>query len=263
MSDAVASMAPLHAELARSDRSTCQVCGTQIEAGTLRIGSLDAKTGTYGRWQRLACWRPSPEALEALVGAPIDVAALAEQLVRDGECALLSRTADMDEASVALLSSHLRALAAPAPPAGAQSPPPASRKRAVPTPDTAPAAKRQARPPSIEPVPDALQGLQVILTGVFPTLGGGCGLNEGKEIAAALLRDSGAAVKPGITKSMSKDRAFVLVGERPGTSKVDKARAANLKLVDLDGLRRLLNGDGLSAVDEAVITELSGGYHAA
>ena len=260
MSDAVASMAPLHAELARSDRSTCQVCGTQIEVGTLRIGMLDAKTGTYGRWQRLACWRPSSEALEALVGSPVDVAALAEQLVNDGECALLSRTADMDEATVALLSSHLLALAAPA---GAQSPPPASRKRAAPTPDTAPAAKRQARPPSIEPVPDALQGLQVVLTGVFPTLGGGCGLNEGKEIAAALLRESGAVVKPGITKGMAKDRAFVLVGERPGTSKVDKARAANLKLVDLDGLRRLLNGDGLSAVDETVITELSGGYHAA
>ena len=260
MSDAVASMAPLHAELARSDRSTCQVCGTQIEVGTLRIGTLNAKTGTYGQWQRLACWRPSPEALEALVGAPVDVVALAEQLVNDGECALLSRTADMEEAPLALLSSHLLALAAPA---GAQSPPPASRKRAAPTPDTAPAAKRQARPPSIEPVPDALQGLQVVLTGVFPTLGGGCGLNEGKEIAAALLRDSGAVVKPGITKGMAKDRAFVLVGERPGTSKVDKARAANLKLVDLDGLRRLLNGDGLSAVDETVITELSGGYHAA
>ena len=260
MSDAVASMPPLHAELARSDRSTCQVCGTQIEAGSLRIGMVDAKTGTYGRWQRLACWRPSPEALEALMGYPVDVAALAEQLVNDGECALLSRTADMDEPTVALLSSHLRALA---PPAGAQSPP-ASRKRAVPTPDTAPAAKRQARPPSIEPVPDALQGLQVVLTGVFPTLGGGCGLNEGKEIAAALLRDSGAAVKPGITKGMAKDaNAFVLVGERPGTSKIDKARAANLKLVDLDGLRRLLAGDGLSAVDEAVITERSGGYHAA
>ena len=261
MSDAVASMAPLHAELARSDRSTCQVCGTQIEAGSLRIGSLDAKTGTYGQWQRLACWRPSPEALEALVGAPVDVVALAEQLVNDGECALLSRTADMDEASVALLSSHLLALAAPA---GAQSPPPASRKRAAPTPDTAPAAKRQARPPSMEPVPDALQGLQVVLTGVFPTLGGGCGLNEGKEIAAALLRDSGAVVKPGVTKGMAKDaNAFVLVGERPGTSKIDKARAAGLKLVDLDGLRRLLAGDVLTDVDETVITELSGGYHAA
>ena len=54
-----------HVELARSNRSQC-VCsktmrkcppGSKIDKGLPRVGSLDAESGTYGRWVHLYCWR--------------------------------------------------------------------------------------------------------------------------------------------------------------------------------------------------------------
>lgn len=44
-------------EPARSGRSTCKKCGTKIDRGGVRVGSLDKVSGTYGRWFKLDCWR--------------------------------------------------------------------------------------------------------------------------------------------------------------------------------------------------------------
>ena len=77
----------------------------------------------------------------------------------------------------------------------------------------------------------------------------------------------GTAVKSGLGKGFyaaaADGRAFLLVGDRPGASKVDGARAHNVKMVNLGGLKRLLAGDALSDVDAAVITNLSDGYQKA
>lgn len=44
-------------EPARSDRSKCQKCKTNIPKMGVRIGSIDKDAGTYGRWIHLDCWR--------------------------------------------------------------------------------------------------------------------------------------------------------------------------------------------------------------
>lgn len=44
-------------EPARSDRSKCQKCKTNIPRQGIRIGSIDKEAGTYGRWIHLDCWR--------------------------------------------------------------------------------------------------------------------------------------------------------------------------------------------------------------
>lgn len=44
-------------EPARSDRSKCQKCKTNIPRQGIRIGSIDKDAGTYGRWIHLDCWR--------------------------------------------------------------------------------------------------------------------------------------------------------------------------------------------------------------
>jgi hypothetical protein len=44
-------------EPARSDRSKCQKCKTNIPKMGIRIGSIDKDAGSYGRWIHLDCWR--------------------------------------------------------------------------------------------------------------------------------------------------------------------------------------------------------------
>ncbi|CAM9650572.1 unnamed protein product, partial [Ectocarpus fasciculatus] len=64
---AEAEVPPYKVELARSGRSKCtqrtmsaRRCfdeGPLIGKGEIRIGSLDAQSGSYGRWVHLKCWR--------------------------------------------------------------------------------------------------------------------------------------------------------------------------------------------------------------
>ena len=264
----------LHAEYARSGRSKCVTCGDLLDDGALRIGTLDFQSGTYGDWHHVNCWIPSAQATEAFSAAT--TAELVEKELRDHKCKVMSRAADMSDPDLTLLSARLRETLfreAPSNEAPSNEAPSPSRKRPPPTPDTVDPAKRQAGPPltpplqPIQAVPKALEGLQVVVSGVFPTLGGGVGLNEGKDAVVALLTESDAAVKSGLGKGFyaaaADGRAFLLVGDRPGASKVDGARAHNVKMVNLGGLKRLLAGDALSDVDAAVITNLSDGYQKA
>ena len=256
-------------DLAATSRGGCNVCGGAIGAGTLRVGSLDLRAGTYAWFRHFTCWKPAG-VLEAF--PPARLAAEVEAFTQMNTSALITRSADVGASDVALVASTLLAATeasteaameaateAPAP----ASPADASRKRSAETPETAPVAKRQTTAPRVVAVavPDALKHFLVVITGVFPELGGGCGLHEGKDKATEVLVGSGASVKAGVTKAMSKTaKAFVLVGDRPGASKVSKATALDIKLINMDGLRRLLAGELLADVDAAVVTEFSAGY---
>jgi len=44
-------------EPAKSGRSQCTKCGSIIEKDSIRVGSLDKLAGSYGRWNKLGCWR--------------------------------------------------------------------------------------------------------------------------------------------------------------------------------------------------------------
>ena len=75
-----------------------------------------------------------------------------------------------------------------------------------------------------------------VLTGVFPELGGGGGLNMGKDKMKTLIENFGGRV----TGSVSGKTNFVVVGKNPGASKVSQATAKSIPLVDLLALNRVM-----------------------
>ena len=68
----------------------------------------------------------------------------------------------------------------------------------------------------------SLKGKTFVLTGVFPEVGGGAGLDLGKARLKAAVEAFGGRV----TGAISGKTDFLLVGKSPGFSKVSKARAA-------------------------------------
>ncbi len=72
-------------------------------------------------------------------------------------------------------------------------------------------------------------GLTFVLTGTLPRLT--------REEAAALIEAQGGKV----SGSVSKKTDYVVAGADAG-SKLEKARALGVPVIDEDGLRRLLNG---------------------
>jgi hypothetical protein len=108
-------------------------------------------------------------------------------------------------------------------------------------------------------VKDALLGKTIVLTGIFPEVGGGAGLSLGKDKAKALCQQFGARV----TSSISGKTSLLLVGKEPGMSKVSKAYDRHIPLVDLNELvTTVLKGiKAIEDVDEPVIGQFSSGYN--
>jgi BRCT domain type II-containing protein len=79
-------------------------------------------------------------------------------------------------------------------------------------------------------------GQTMVLTGLFPEVGGGTGLNLGKEKMKSLIENFGGRV----TGSVSGKTDFLVVGKDPGASKVSKASAKSIPLVDLLALNRVM-----------------------
>jgi len=62
----------------------------------------------------------------------------------------------------------------------------------------------------------ALAGKTVVMTGIFPEVGGGVGLNLGKERVKKMVESFGGRV----TGSVSGQTDYLIVGKEPGASKV-------------------------------------------
>ncbi|KAL7435774.1 hypothetical protein ACHAXM_004665 [Skeletonema potamos] len=103
-------------------------------------------------------------------------------------------------------------------------------------------------------------GQTMVLTGLFPEVGGGTGLNLGKEKMKSLIENFGGRV----TGSVSGKTNFLVVGKDPGASKVSKASAKSIPLVDLLALNRVIHGqaslDDISSEPAPRITNFSAGY---
>ena len=69
-------------------------------------------------------------------------------------------------------------------------------------------------------IPQVLNGHTIVLTGTFPEVGGGSGLNQGKDKVKSMLQSFGAKV----TGSVSGRTTILCVGKDPGMSKVSKAK---------------------------------------
>ena len=75
--------------------------------------------------------------------------------------------------------------------------------------------------PGVSGVEGCMAGLTCVSTGIFPEVGGGSGLNLGKDRVKAMVQSFGGRV----TGSVSGKTNILIVGKQPGMSKVSKARA--------------------------------------
>jgi len=92
------------------------------------------------------------------------------------------------------------------------------------------------RPGKNGAIAGVFDGQRFVLTGLFPELGGGGGLNYGKDKMKTLIENFGGRV----TGSVSGKTNFVVVGKDPGASKVSKATTKSIPLVDLLALNRVM-----------------------
>mmetsp|Transcript_2524 Transcript_2524/g.5431 ORF Transcript_2524/g.5431 Transcript_2524/m.5431 type:complete len:849 (+) Transcript_2524:32-2578(+) len=109
-------------------------------------------------------------------------------------------------------------------------------------------------------VPNVLAGKKFVLTGIFPEVGGGSGLDLGKERTKQMIESFGGRVTTGVSGKTN----FVVVGKEPGASKVRQARERDIPLIDLISLRRLLLGqqqlEDVKNQPPPRITSFSSGY---
>lgn len=106
-------------------------------------------------------------------------------------------------------------------------------------------------------LPNILQGQTVVLTGVFPEVGGGKELNLGKDKVKAMCESFGARV----TTSVSDKTSLLLVVNEPGMSKVQQAAKRKVPTTDLRNIRQVIMGQvSLEKAPPAVITNFSAGY---
>ncbi|KAI8897827.1 hypothetical protein BC833DRAFT_592187 [Globomyces pollinis-pini] len=107
-------------------------------------------------------------------------------------------------------------------------------------------------------IPQFLQGKTVVCTGLFPELGGGSGLNLGKDKLKKMIQDFGGRV----TGSVSGKTDILVVGQQPGLSKVSKARnQPRCQLMSLQDLTGSIEGKhSLEDVEPLMIDSFSHGY---
>ena len=245
-------------------------CDGHIPKGDVRIGSYNQDTGTYQYWAHLRCWRvplkvwsglPDPD----VVTDPIVFATAVEQLNEVSLCGFLGLPEDKKAVFVAFLmckvnwaqlpkltkkgitdedvrsGKYISPAAMPKLTSSSSSPStnlPASSSL-VPSNyvnATALAIKKEKfvlKPGENGALPNSLSGQIVVMTGIFPELGGGAGLTLGKDRAKTLLASFGAKV----TASVSGKTHILLVGQQPGSSKVVDAQERGVRMIGLHDLK--------------------------
>lgn len=281
--EAAAEPVPIYRmERAKSNRSRCQQQGAAkkcvdqtIPKGTLRLGTIDDNSGTYGRWCHLVCWRvpnsvwlglPNPETCS-------EPKSFEEALERMNEV-LLSGFSDLSPqdrsdfvAYVMDKSNWARSNRKGKARFERMQQDKHSENSPEPPLDTAAimAVKPKEKRGLVVPKPGVgnakagtLIGATMVLTGIFPELGGGCGLNLGKQRAKALVESFGGRV----TSAVSGKTTHLLVGQEPGFSKVSQARQKpGVQLIGLGHLVDSLEGKGsLEDAPFPKITSFSTGY---
>ncbi len=83
--------------------------------------------------------------------------------------------------------------------------------------------------------PAPLSGLTFVITGTLPTLS--------REAATALISEQGGKV----TGSVSGNTNYLVVGDKPGGSKYDRARSLGVSMISEEELRALIGGSSEGA----------------
>lgn len=265
---------PYRVEPAKSNRSTCQVCKKKIDAGHLRLGSMLEETGTYTRWHHLECWRVPGRVWLGLLESSNDeertflkgeVAKIAlgrmESILLSGLSGLDSEQFDQVLEHCLDQSFHAKLTKNTVRKARAD----ATKSAPLPQSDSKDALVPKSKPKFEIPkpgkkgaVPNALAGITIVITGVFPELGGGAGLTLGKERCKAMIESFGGRV----TSAISGKTDVLVVGKDPGFSKVSQARSRpEIKLIDLGELKEVMHGLALEDTMQSLkISSFSSGY---
>jgi len=286
---------PYLVELAKSGRSECKAdpksaaCkhgfAPQIEQGEIRFGSLVEETGTYSRFRHLKCFRvpaaiwlalPDPETCSDASLFKAAITSL-QQVGMCGFTELPSESQDkvvayfMDKSNYARLTKNSKAFnpnqmattsysssshaATYLNPSGPHS----SSSQALVHPVSS--STFVLPRPGLQGAPEGcLAGKTFVLTGVFPEVGGGCGLELGKARVRGMIESFGGKV----TGSVSGRTDFLCVGKAPGAVKVSQATTKNVPMVSVQNIKQCLEGGGgvasLSGVAPVQITSYSDGY---
>jgi len=264
-----------------------------IAKGEVRVGSLDNQSGGYGRWRHVPCWRVPSKIWLGVQDVAGDAAAVAQRLLEMNEV-LFSGFSDLGPGDRAVIVAHVqdrdnwarlakakkkKKPGSSSSSSSSMSSSSASSVSALVSASFAVTAPSSSKQRFVAPLPGvngtdprALAGKTVVLTGVFPELGGGGGLDLGKARARALVESFGGRV----TGSVSGKTDVLVVGQQPGFSKVSQARArgGQCRVATLHDLKIAIEspgggggGEG-SAVDQALaaappvmIRSFSSGYH--
>lgn len=264
-----------------------------IPKGALRAGRLEHQTGTYTNWTHLDCWRV-PYRVWAYFTDLADADLVLAQLLELDQVLLTGITV-LDEAEQAFVVAHVMDKSHWARKTKASKPPPCravlladvALKEAVEqvaAANTTSMAVATAVPSSSDvglpsergmvlhgkqhfviprpgvdgAVPDSLQGITFVCTGVFPEVGGGLGLSLGKDRVKAMIESFGGVVR----SAVSGKTAYLVVGKEPGTSKVGEAQRRQIPMLDLMQLQKFLLGkvETLENAPLPVIRSFSAGF---
>jgi hypothetical protein len=274
-------------ERARSNRSRCtqttklgKKCGDDklIASGSVRVGSLDEKTGTYTRWNHLECWRvPSriwlgiassrededsvlntKNVLQSLLQMNDVLLSGINEMNVEGQMEFVTHI--MDRSSWARISQRRNINSSKELDMSVAKQTQPARQAAV-----FPRDGPSSRESFIVPIPgengvasDALKGKRVVLTGVFPEVGGGRGLTLGKEKVKKMVESFGGRV----TGSVSGKTDMLIVGKDPGFSKVSQARGRSVTLLSLKDLKEGIESNCLEYTrhEDLKISSFSSGY---
>lgn len=273
-------------EPAKSGRSRCKQTGLTakkcqageetIEQGEIRIGFMDWISGDYGRWNHLKCWRV-PSKIWLGLTDPDDPEQVEKALLSMNEV-LLSGFSELSEEQRNAVVAHVMEKDEEGKYANwAKLIKRKKTKRnitAMVTTETEPADSREVVPEGyhfprarfLPPVPGkngavvgALAGKTVVLTGIFPEVGGGTGLKLGRAKVKAMVESFGGRV----TTSVSGKTDILIVGKEPGRSKVQEAEMQpRCHLISLKDVIEVFEGGCLEdiAARPMVIPEFSAGY---
>jgi len=245
-------------ELAKSGRSRCQKSNDFIEKGEVRVGFL-TEAGTYGLFCHLNYWRvpskvwlglPDPKrcrdqkkfdkalcrmnqvALSGMEDLPKSDRKKVVRYVMDKSHWTFGGDVEKVRKKPKAATPGAEEDGAPAPAASSR----ATRADIATTSTELATVKRQFTVPV--PGRDApagcLSGQTFVLTGVFPEIGGGTGLELGKARVKKMVESFGGRV----TSSVSGKTDVLVVGKDPGFSKVSKARSSPVtRLLGLHDLK--------------------------
>lgn len=272
-------------ELARSNRSRCQKSGNLMEKGTIRIGFM-MESGTYGLWVSLDFWRvpskiwlglPDPakcrdsrkfeRALKRM--NEVSLSGIRELVPADRK-KVVRYVMDKQHWTFGGLKEKIRkrGTRTQAPnededgPVKESSTESSGPQNADPNLSLVVAKKERAK--FVIPVPKSndkqlLKGKTFVITGVFPEIGGGEGLQLGKERTKKMITSFGGKV----TSSVSGKTDVLVVGKEPGFNKVTQARKNSTRLLSLHDMKVGLEQGSLEDINTSrpmMIDDFSKGY---